>query len=258
MLPKLIDFGDFFLPAYGLLVTAAFLAGLWLMTRLARRDGLNPDDMVNLAVYCALAGILGGKALMLVQDFDFYRRNPGEIFSLATFQAGGIFYGGLVAALGTAWWYMRRKKLPGLRTADVFAPGVALGHAIGRLGCFAAGCCWGLECRLPWAVTFTNPDTHQMFGTPLHIPLHPAQLYQAAAEGLVALILWRRSIVPHRPGAIIGLYLVLTSAARFAIEFVRAHEAPNPFGGPLSTAQWMALGLAALGVWILRRRVAAG
>ncbi len=259
MLPKLINIGDFFIPTYGLLVTIGFLSGLWLTTRLARRAGLNADDIVNLAVYCALAGILGAKVLMFVQDFNYYRRNPGEILSFATLQAGGIFYGGLVAALAVAWWFLRKKKLPALGVADLFAPGVALGHAIGRLGCFAAGCCWGLECERPWAVTFTNPETNRMFGTPILVPLHPTQLYEAAAEAIIALTLWRRSLAPHRPGMVIGLYLVMYSSARFAVEFVRAHEAPNPFGGPLSASQWIALALVAAGVWILltaRRRPA--
>jgi len=256
MLPKLISIGDFFLPTYGLLVTIGFLTGLWLATRLARRDGLNADDVVNLAVYCALSGIFGAKLLMFIQDFNYYRRNPGEILSVATLQAGGIFYGGLVAALGVAWWFLRKKKLPALRTADAFAPGLALGHAIGRVGCFAAGCCWGLECGRPWAVTFTNPESNRMFGTPLFVPLHPTQLYEAAAEALIAFALWRRSLVPHKPGLIIGLYLAMYSSVRFVVEFFRAHDAANPFGGPLSASQWIALGLAALGLWILRRRPA--
>ena len=256
MLPKLISIGDFFLPTYGLLVTIGFLTGLWLATRLARRDGLNADDVVNLAVYCALSGVLGAKLLMFIQDFNYYRRNPGEILSVATLQAGGIFYGGLVAALGVAWWFLRKKKLPALRTADAFAPGLALGHAIGRVGCFAAGCCWGLECNRPWAVTFKNPESNRMFGTPLFVPLHPTQLYEAAAEALIAFALWRRSLVPHKPGLIIGLYLAMYSSVRFVVEFFRAHDAANPFGGPLSASQWIALGLAALGLWILRRRPA--
>jgi phosphatidylglycerol:prolipoprotein diacylglycerol transferase len=93
-----------------------------------------------------------------------------------------------------------------------------------------------------------------MFGTPLFVPLHPTQLYEAAAEALIAFALWRRSLVPHKPGVVIGLYLAMYSSARFVVEFFRAHDAANPFGGPLSASQWIALALAALGVWILRRR----
>jgi len=141
MLPSLFRIGDFFVPTYGLLITAGFLSGLWLSWRLARRAGLDREAVLNLGVYSALAGILGAKAMMVFLDLDYYLAQPGEIFSFSTLQAGGIFYGGLIAALLTAVIYMRRKRLPALATADLYAPGLALGHAIGRLGCFSAGGC---------------------------------------------------------------------------------------------------------------------
>ena len=256
MLPQIIKIGDFFIPTYGVLVTAGFLLGLWVAARLATRSGLNSDAVLNLGISCALAGILGAKLLMLIADFSYYRQNPGEIFSLATLQAGGVFQGGLLLAVATAFFIVRRNKLPGLATADVLAPGVALGHAIGRLGCFAAGCCWGLECHLPWAVTFRNPVANQLFGTPLNLPLHPTQLYEAAVEALIFVVLYRQFLRPHRAGTIIGLYLVLYSSARFLIEFVREHDQPNPIDGPLSSAQWIALATLAAGVWLLARKPA--
>lgn len=253
MHPKLITVGDFFIPSYGFFVALGFLSGLWMATRLARRQGLSSDLIVNLSVYCALTGVVGGKLLMVLFDLDFYMRNPGELFSLTTLRAGGVFYGGLVLALLVAIIYMRRVKLPVWRTADALAPGVALGHAIGRIGCFMAGCCWGSECHLPWAVTFSNPDTHEMFGTPLNVPLHPAQLYQSAAEALIfALLCWRFS-KPHEPGFILGLYLMLTSTGRFLIEFGRFHEQALPFGGPLSNGQWISLAIFAIGFYVVRR-----
>jgi phosphatidylglycerol:prolipoprotein diacylglycerol transferase len=143
--------------------------------------------------------------------------------------------------------------MPFLQTADILAPGIAAGHALGRLGCFAAGCCWGTACTLPWAVTFTNPEAGRLFGTPLNVPLHPTQLYEAAAEAGIFVILWRRFRRTTRPGSVIGLYLLLYSTARFLIEFVRAHDQPNPFGGPLSAAQWIAVTLAGIGAWLLAR-----
>ncbi len=254
MFPKVFTIGDFFLPSYGLLVSLAFLAGLWLASRLARRAGLDAEAVVSLGVYCALGGIAGAKLLMFAYDADFYLSNPREIFSLTTLRAGGVFYGGLVAALAIAFLYMRRRKLPALATADVMAPAVALGHAIGRIGCFAAGCCWGVECHRAWAVTFTNPAAHEMFGTPLHVPLHPTQLYESLAEAVICVILYRRFLKPHVPGRIIGLYLALYSSARFLVEFLRYHDQPNPWGGPLTAAQWTALALAAAGAWLLARR----
>ncbi|MCE5308649.1 MAG: prolipoprotein diacylglyceryl transferase [Acidobacteriales bacterium] len=253
MHPKLITIGDFFIPSYGFFVALGFLAGLWMASRLARRQGLNSDLIVNLSIYCAVTGVLGGKVLMVLFDLDFYLRNPGELFSLTTLRAGGVFYGGLVLALIAAIIYMRHVKLPGWRTADALAPGVALGHAIGRIGCFMAGCCWGSECNLPWAVTFTNPDAHEMFGTPLNMPLHPAQLYQSATEALIFALLYWRFSKPHAPGFILGLYLMLTSTGRFLIEFGRFHEQALPFGGPLSNGQWISMAIFVLGAYIVRR-----
>lgn len=254
MLPQLVKFGNFFIPTYGLLVTSAFLLALWLATRLAARSGLDKEAVLNLGIYCGLAGILGAKLLMILADLRYYVRNPGELFSLATLQAGGVFYGGLILALVTAFVYMRKKGMPALASADAFAPALAAGHAIGRVGCFAAGCCWGNACQRPWAVTFTNPVAHQLFGTPLGVPLHPTQLYEAGTEALTSVILYRLFRRAHRAGTIIGLYLVLYGCARFVIEFFRAPEGPNPFGGPLTQAQWISLALIPLGLWLLIRK----
>ncbi|MEZ5355988.1 MAG: prolipoprotein diacylglyceryl transferase [Bryobacteraceae bacterium] len=254
MLPKIISFSDsFFLPTYGVLVALGFLAGLWIAGRLARRSGLDPEAVTNLGVYAALAGLAGAKLFMFVVEFGHYRANPAEIFSLATLQAGGVFYGGLVAALLYGAWHVRRHGLPTALTLDCFAPGLALGQAIGRLGCFAAGCCWGQACDRSWAVTFTNPDAHALTGVPLDVALHPTQLYEAAMLGAAFAITYIAFARPHKPGAILGLYLLLAAIERFTVDFVRAHQQPNPFEGPLTTAQWIALGLAAAGVWLLVR-----
>jgi phosphatidylglycerol:prolipoprotein diacylglycerol transferase len=184
---------------------------------------------------------------MFLVELPYYAQHPGRILSLETLQAGGVFYGGLLASLAVAWWYIRKSKLPGWTTADVFAPAIALGHGIGRLGCFTAGCCWGVECHRPWAVTFTNPAANALTGVPLDTPLHPTQLYEAAAEFAIFGILYWRSRKPHDSGAIIGLYLMLYSTARFMVEFFRVHEQGNLWGGPLDASQWISLGLLAAG-----------
>jgi phosphatidylglycerol---prolipoprotein diacylglyceryl transferase len=243
-----------FLHTYGVLVAAGLLSALWLVARLARQRGLNPDSVTNLGVYCALAAIGGAKLMMFLIDIPYYAQHPGEIFSLGTLQAGGVFYGGLIAALIVAWWYMRKTRLPGLITADIFAPGIALGHGIGRLGCFSAGCCWGKECNLPWAVTFTSDEANRLVGVPLGKALHPTQLYEAVAEfAIFGILMWRIGR-PHRPGTLLSLYLMMYSAVRFAVEFLRYHEQANPFGGALNTSQWISLGLFALGAGLALRR----
>jgi len=178
MFPRLFHIGSFSLPTYGALVALAFLAALWMASRFAKKRGLDSEKIVNLGVYCALTGMLGAKLLMIALDPE-YRKNPMEIFSMATLQSAGIFFGGFALALIFAWFYMKKQGLPVWPTADIFAPGLALGHGIGRIGCFAAGCCWGKPTHLPWAVTFTSQDTTT--GVPLGIPLHPTQLYEAFA-----------------------------------------------------------------------------
>jgi phosphatidylglycerol:prolipoprotein diacylglycerol transferase len=158
-----------------------------------------------------------------------------------------VFYGGLIGALAVAWWYMHKTKLPPRETADAFAPGIALGHGIGRLGCFSAGCCWGVPTHVPWAVTFTNPVANSLVGVPLGVPLHPTQLYEALAEFAIFGVLYARARKAHAPGDIISLYILLYGAARFVVEFFRFHEQGNLWGGPLDTSQWISLGLMAAG-----------
>jgi len=255
MFPEIFHLGFFHLHTYGVLVALGFLVALWMTGKLARRAGLPAETVTNLGIYCALAALAGAKVMMILVDLPYYLRAPGEIFTMATLQAGGVFYGGLIAALAVSFWYLRKTRLPALRTADIFAPGIALGHGIGRLGCFSAGCCWGVECHLPWAVTFTNPEAQDLVGVPLGRPLHPTQLYEAAAEFLIFAILYKRFARPHAPGAVISLYLMLYSSVRFVVEFFRFHEQGNLWGGPLDTSQWISLALFALGAaYFVRHR----
>ena len=255
MFPKLISIGHFFVPTYGTLVAIGFLMGLWVTVRLARRSKLPVEPVTNLAIYCALAGLAGAKLFMVLFDFKEYWADPRSIFSFSTLQAAGVYQGGFLFALVMAILYMRYNRLPAFETCDVFAPGVAAGQAIGRLGCFAAGCCWGTECDRPWAVTFRNPEAHDLTNVPLGIPLHPAQLYEVAADALIFAALYWMIRRPHGPGTIIAWYLTLYSAARFAIEFFRFHEQGLHLG--LSLTQWISLGTLAAGVALLlaRKRV---
>jgi phosphatidylglycerol:prolipoprotein diacylglycerol transferase len=248
MLPKLISVGSFYIPTYGVLVALGFLAGLGVMLRLAKRAGMNADSATNLAFYCAMAGIVGAKLFMFLFDLPEYLHDPGQIFTLETLQAAGVFHGGFIAALVTAVVVMRRNKMPVLETMDVFAPGIAIGQAIGRLGCFAAGCCWGRECDLPWGVRFRSDFAAPV---PLDKTLHPVQLYESAANLVIFAVLYRMCGKEHRAGQVMGRYLVLYSAVRFAVEFFRVHE--QSLVGPFSITQWISLGLLGLGTGILLR-----
>ncbi|MBZ5607924.1 MAG: prolipoprotein diacylglyceryl transferase [Acidobacteriia bacterium] len=249
MYPKLISIGKFFIPTYGTLVALGFLAALWVTVRLARRSKLPSEPVTNLAIYCALAGLAGAKLFMILFDIRDYWSGAKPLFSLDTLQAAGVYQGGFLLALVTAILYIRHNRLPGLQTCDVFAPGIALGQAIGRIGCFSAGCCWGVECHLPWAVTFKNPEAWNLTGVPLGIPMHPTQLYESLADAAIFALLYRLIARPHTPGAILGWYLALYSSARFAIEFFRFHEQGLHLG--LSYTQWISLATLAAGLVLL-------
>lgn len=253
MFPYIVQIGSLHVPSYGILVAIAFLTALWLASKLAKRRGLNSEKVVNLGVYCALTGMLGAKLMMVLLDPE-YRAHPSAIFTWAFVQSAGIFFGGFLVAFVFAIFYMRAQGLPVLGTSDVFAPGLALGHGIGRLGCFAAGCCWGRPTELPWGVSYSDPNATT--GVPLGIHLHPTQLYEAFGEGIICLILLAMSRRPHRDGQVIGLYMLLYGALRIAVEFVRDHDALNPFGGPLTLEQWISLLIAAAGLtlWVTMSR----
>jgi len=252
MLPKLIEFGSFFLPTYGVLVALAFLVAIWVTSKLALRDGLDPEKITNLAVYCAVSGLIGAKLFMFLFDWRDYLSGARPIFSIETLQAAGVYQGGLLLAVITAAVYMRKNGLPGWITADAFAPGLAIGHSIGRLGCFAAGCCWGDRCDRPWAVVFRREDAHELTGVPLNLPLHPTQLYESGAELVIFGFLWWYSHRTHREGSVIGWYMLLYSAVRFGVEFVRNHEQELVAG--LSLTQWISLGTLLAGIWLVIRR----
>ena len=247
MFPKLITIGSFVLPTYGVLVVSGLIAGLFFASRLGEREGMKRDDVYNLGIYLALAGILGSKLALLFQERDYYYRNPGQLFSMSTLQSGGVFYGGLILAILVGLWYTRRNHLPFLKTSDAFAPGIA----IGRLGCFSGGCCWGLPTTLPWGVTFTDPYSHDVVGVPLGVALHPTQLYESGAEFFIFLFLYSQYRKKQFDGQMLGWYLVLYSTARFLVEFLRHHDAEAMLLGPISDAQWISLVLIGIGAWLL-------
>src|SRR5215212_5677907 len=187
MYPRLFELGPVTVYTYGVLLAAAYLLGLKLAMVRAKARGLDANRVLDLGIYIIISALVGAKLLLLITDFRSFRADPRELLTLA--RSGGVFYGGLITAVIVAVWYIRRIGLPLWTTCDVFAPGIALGHVVGRFGCFFAGCCYGKPTSLPWGITFTDPFTAINVGTPLNVPLHPTQLYEAGAEALILLIL---------------------------------------------------------------------
>lgn len=256
MHPILFRVGAWPVYSYGVLLALAYLAGLQLAVVRARRAGLDAARVMDLGIYLIIAALVGAKLMLIAVDFEYFRSQPRELLSLV--RAGGVFYGGLLAAFFVALWLIRRYQLPLWTTGDLIAPGIALGHIVGRLGCLLAGCCYGRPTDVPWAITFTDPVAAANVGTPLDVPLHPTQLYDAGAEALILIVL----LVTERkgrgfPGRTLWLYMLLYAVSRFVIEIYRGDER-GTFAG-LSTSQFVSAVLVPASLvmlWRLRRRTA--
>jgi phosphatidylglycerol---prolipoprotein diacylglyceryl transferase len=260
--PILFQFGSFTIYTYGVLVAAGVLTGVWLAAKDAPRVGLAPVKIWNLGIYGILFALVTSKLWLILSLWNYYAANPREIFSTATLQSGGTFFGGFLGGILWTAYYTRRENMPILPTLDVCSAPLALGHAIGRVGCFMAGCCFGKPTTLPWGVTFTSQVAARISGTPLNVPLHPTQLYEAAAEFLNFLFLYFVGRRWRAPGQLVGAYMILYGAERGLLEFLRDDPGRTPlFHGALSLMQLVsiALILAGLVLWSrgLRDRTAA-
>jgi len=266
MHPVLFQLGPVTIYTYGVLVAAGFLIALLYARRQARGAGLDPHKIWNLCVYGILVALLVSKLWLVVSAWDFYAANPSLIFSAATWQAGGTFYGGIVGAFLWVVLYCYIKKLPLWGVLDLLAPALALGHGIGRLGCFAAGCCYGRPTSLPWGVKFSSPVAQLLAGTPLGVSLHPTQLYEAAAEFLNFLLLVLVGARLHSQkaagtgprGRIIGAYFILYGLERGAIEFFRGDPGRTlMFHNAVSLMQLVSVALILAGSFLWWRAVRA-
>jgi len=252
MYPEIFRIGNFPINTYGVLLALAFLLALVVAARLAERDGLPRERIYDLGLWLLLAAIIGSKLLLLVVEPE-YRADPARLLSLDFLRSGGVFYGGFLGAVLTAYLLVRRYRLPWWQTADACAPGIALGQAIGRQGCFAAGCCWGKPTDAPWGVRFSELG-HQVTGVPIDAHLHPTQLYESfAAFFFFGLLVWLHRRKTFN-GQVILAYGVLYGATRFLIEFFRDDPRGDVLGitslTHLSTSQLISL-LVALGSLVI-------
>jgi len=256
--PRLLQIGSFGVPTYGVLVATGVLVGLWISVRNSEKQGIKAENAWDFGIALVLGGIIGAKVLYIILDWrsgHVYGQNLREIFTLETLQAGGVFSGGLIAGFAVAVWFLRKHHMPALATFDAFAPGLAMGHAIGRLGCFAAGCCYGKPTDHFWGVTFTNPLAKALVGAPLNQALEPTQLFESAVELTNFFILTWMFKRKKFDGQILGAYLFLYGIARFFLEFLRGDEGRGSvFGGALSGTQLVAIGMVLTGglIWYLR------
>jgi phosphatidylglycerol:prolipoprotein diacylglycerol transferase len=237
--PTFFRIGTFEVTSFGVLVAVGALVGLWIFGRELARRGL-PAQGAD----AALAGVLGGLAgAKLIWAIEF--SGDGPFLSLLLSRGGLSWFGGLIGGVGTGLFMLRRYGVPLLPALAAAAPALAAGHAIGRIGCFLVGDDYGTPSSLPWAVAFPQGLP------PTAIPVHPTQLYEAAALLVLMWLLlrWRAAGVSDR--AVLGRYFMIAGGIRFAIEFLRLGA---EVAGPLTLAQLISLALMAIGAVLIARR----
>jgi phosphatidylglycerol:prolipoprotein diacylglycerol transferase len=224
--PTIFRFHSIELHSYGLFLAIAFLIGIQLLLKRGARRGLSEEKLSTLSLVLLVLAIVGGRGLFVLTHWSDYARDPAGIFRI--WEGGLMLYGGYFLAIAGGIWYSRRAGLPVWRVADAAAPSMALGIAIGRLGCFMNGCCFGVPTSLPWGIGFPS-GAYSNFVFP-NEPLHPAQLY-LAGSGLVLFLLlmvWDRG--SRFDGWLFWTYIGLDAASRFLIDFTRYYDATSNLG----------------------------
>jgi phosphatidylglycerol:prolipoprotein diacylglycerol transferase len=260
--PRLLTLPFYTLHTFGVLLAAAYLTALWWLVRTGRKQGVDPDLLTSLGFWAIVGAIVGAKLLMVVRALPDYLSQPSEFLSRSFLTSAGDFYGGfiggVVAALLFFWLNPTLRFWP---LADLCAPAIALGQAIGRIGCLMAGDDYGSATNVPWAVIFTDPDAANIGGAPLNVPLHPVQLY----ESIFCLLLFCGLVWLARrktfDGQVLLAYSVIYAIGRFIIEYFRGDaDRGFVFGGLFSTSQFIAILILVIAavVFPTRRRAGVG
>jgi phosphatidylglycerol:prolipoprotein diacylglycerol transferase len=236
MYPVLFRIGNFEVTSFGVLVAVGALVGLWMLGRELRRSGL-PDNAADAGIAGVAGGMAGAKLLWVVEHFG------DEPVTSLLFSRGGLsWFGGLVGGIAAGLLVIKYRKLSVMTVLACAAPGLAIGHAIGRLGCFLVGDDYGRPSSLPWAVAFPEGLP------PTMTPVHPTQLYEAFLLVPIALVLLGLRQRRRPDATVFGAYLLMTGGARFLIEFVRIN---TPVLGPMTVAQLAAGAAIALGALLI-------
>jgi len=253
MHPFLFHIGGFSLPSYGFMIALGYTAAIFYLYKSRAIASVTRDQEADLVFYSALAGILGAKAAFAITYWTELGPDLASrlIYVFKGFPYGFVFYGGFAAGAAAFLIYCRRNKLNFLKTADHFVAPLALAHGFGRLGCFLAGCCYGRPTSGSLGVVFTLPmcEVPQAY---LGVPLHPAQLYEAAGNflifGALAWVSHKRG--PHPGGRILAVYMLSYSVLRFTVEFLRGDDRGGSWLG-LSPAQLLSIVAASAAIIML-------
>jgi len=247
MHPILYDFGFLSLKSYGLMLAIAFFVGIYLAKREAIKEGIEGKHIDSLSFGLIISAIVGARLLHVIAEQPaYYLKHPIDIFKVNT---GGLaFYGGFILAIAYSVYYCVKHKLGFLKIADIISPSIATGIMFARIGCFLAGCCYGKQCDLPWAVTFTNPLGAGETG----VPLHPTQLYESFLGLAIFIILISIRKFKRFEGELFLILLIIYSVMRSFIEFFRADNR----GGfaSLSTSQLISIPIFIFAVYLFIKK----
>jgi phosphatidylglycerol:prolipoprotein diacylglycerol transferase len=234
MFPDLISIGPFTIHTYGFFVAVGFAMGILTAVKVGKIQGVPSQQVMDMAFVMIVCAIIGSRLFYVLINFSYYKAHPVDVLKL--WQGGLVFSGGLVATAAAMLWYLRRHHLSFWSTGDLWAPSLALGQAIGRIGCFMAGCCYGQPTGSPWGVVFTNPKSL----APLNIPLYPTQVFEAFSGLMIFLILLFLHGKKKYEGQVFLWYLILHSTARLFVERFRGDERGLIPGTAMSATQLVA------------------
>jgi len=247
MHPVLLQIGKFTIYSYGLLVVLGFVAGIGWAALNAGGRGIEPGKVLDLSFYLVIAAIIGARFFYVLVEFKRYLKDPVDIFRI--WEGGFVFYGGLISAGIVGTGYILYHHLPHWQVMDLFAPGIALGQAIGRLGCFCAGCCYGKECHCSFGVVFRDSRSLAV----LNAPLYPTQLISSLNLFVIFFVLVWVDRKKRFDGQVFWIYVLLYAIMRFAIEFLRGDPRGYIIPGFLSTSQGISLILIPVSLYFLAR-----
>jgi phosphatidylglycerol---prolipoprotein diacylglyceryl transferase len=242
MYPILFTIGNFPITTYGLMIASAFMTGLFVLKIEFKRLSL-PEEAVDLIFWRAAVGGLLGARLYYV-FLQIISGTNQSFIDLFFSRAGMVFFGGLIGGTALVLHGIKRKGYPLKTILDALAPVLIISYGIGRIGCFFAGCCYGHESSLPWAVTFTN----QMCSAPLGISLHPTQLYETLASLGIFTILWNLRKKMNFAGGLFAIYISFVGAERLFVEFFRDKDDYLNHAQTFTMAQLISTGLIIFGI----------
>ncbi len=245
MHPVLFKIGNITLYTYGSFVALGFFTAVMVSRIFAKKNNIDPQKMTDLIFTIMVSALIGARLLYVIINFEFYKNDLIAIFKL--WDGGLVFYGGFIVGVMGSYLFIKINKLPLWKAADVIAPSIALGHAVGRIGCFFSGCCYGKECSYPWAVKFSDP----LSLAPLGVFLHPTQIYMVVSNSLIFLILLLIYRVKKFHGMVFFCYLLIYSVFRSYIETYRGDFRGDFFKFPISVSQGISLITGLISIYML-------